>query len=198
MSNGVGLLSALSGSIPAPRRTRPADAGSRPPTRAADRAESRKTRTQSPETPARSAARSPAAPAKLPKSRGVVPGERRDPGVPTKTSASRPPAAPLSGSIERLKAGDPSRMRLSLNPAALGEVRIDLVVRGSALRAQVVVETEEARALIEGRLDDLRDLLRKQGFRVGEIRVERASAVEEEARAGGLRSHRRQVLDVRA
>jgi len=89
-------------------------------------------------------------------------------------------------------------MRLSLNPAALGEVRIDLVVRGSALRAQVVVETEEARALIEGRLDDLRDLLRKQGFRVGEIRVERASAVEEEARAGGPRSHRRQVLDVRA
>jgi flagellar hook-length control protein FliK len=118
---------------------------------------------------------------------------------------------PLSASIHRIRVSSPSLLRLSLRPAALGEVRIELSVRGSAVKARVRTETGEARTLILDRLDELREILEGQGLKVGEFRVDVSDAKTEddidavsgrrgaeEVREGGPRSHRRQVLDVRA
>lgn len=198
MSNGVGLIAALSSSIPGPRRTDAPEGASRPKTRST---ESTPSRPRTVETSTRTPVRVAETSGRQARTRGVVSVERREIAATTRTSASRPSTAPLTASIGRIKVVDPSRLSLSLNPAALGEVRIELSVRGSSLKAQVLTETEEARTLIQSRLDDLRDLLRGQGFRVREFRVDvagKSGTTAEEERAGGPRSHRRQVLDVRA
>lgn len=202
MSNGVGLIAALSGSIPAPRRTPKPESGSRPTTRTVDRAEPARGRLRSGGETTRPQARVAPAAGKLPTSRGVVAAERRESMLLLKASASRAAASPLAASIERVRVVDPSRIRISLRPDGLGDVHIELAVSGSVLGARVVTSSEEARALIQGNLDELRDLLQGKGFRVREFRVVTAGAgptdVPDEERPAGLRSHRRQVLDVRA
>ncbi len=202
MSNGVGLLAGLSGSIPAPRRTPPAESESRPPTRSADPAPVSSKRSRTPEATARTPIRVAETSGKPAKLRGVAGAERPASSLPAKASGSRAATAPLAASIERIRVQDPSRIRISLRPSALGEVRIELALSGSTLRARVLTATEEARALIQGGLDDLRNLLQDRGFRVREFRVEtersESTEVVEAGGGPGPASARRQVLDVTA
>lgn len=216
MANGVGFLPGLPGSIPgipSPRRSDPSDAGSRPPTRSSDRVDERSTRIRSGGTTAGPRPQNPGTPARPPRSRVVVPGspDRKDPSIAESASKTqRAGATPLSASIHRIRVSSPSLLRLSLRPAALGEVRIELSVHGSAVKARVRTETGEARALILDRLDELREILEGQGLKVSEFRVDVSDAKTEddidpvsgrrgaeEVRESGPRSHRRQVLDVR-
>ena len=91
---------------------------------------------------------------------------------------------------------DGTRIRLSLSPAHLGELWIELSVAGPRLNGRVQTETSAARDLILSHLDDLRRDLEKRGIRISCLEVE----VDEERSKteAGPRSHRKQVLDLRA
>jgi flagellar hook-length control protein FliK len=131
--------------------------------------------------------------------------------VTIKPGTTRATGSPLAASIDRVRVVSDTRLRISLRPAALGELRIELAMAGSALRARVRTATQEARTLILARLEELRDILEGQGIRVKEFQVEvdssgtapepdaggRKRRREEDRSEGGPRSHRRQVLDVR-
>jgi flagellar hook-length control protein FliK len=90
-------------------------------------------------------------------------------------------------------------MQLSLRSAEWGALRIELVVKGSEVRASVLTECGAARDAIVSQLDDLRARLEGRGLRLGEFRVsvERPDeAVRAEDGAVAPRSLRPQVLDL--
>jgi flagellar hook-length control protein FliK len=216
MSNGVGILSVLAGSfpaIPSPRRSDPPEASSRRSAGSSDRVEGKSIRTRGTGTPGAPRGRALELQARPQKSRAVVAAspDRKEAAIAgCPSTLHRAGRTPLSASIDRIRVSSPSLLRISLRPAALGELRIELSVRGSVLRARVLTASEEARALILGRLDELRDILESQGIRVRDFRVDVSDAGmeneedptsgsrgAEEVREGGPRSHRRQVLDLR-
>jgi flagellar hook-length control protein FliK len=53
---------------------------------------------------------------------------------------------------------------LRLHPRELGSLRIDLRLEGEAVVARILVESETARAQLQGELARLREALREQGF----------------------------------
>jgi len=71
-----------------------------------------------------------------------------------------------------------SRIRLTLRPAHLGSLSIDLSLRNSVLRGIIRTETTAARELILRQLDRLREALEGRGLRVGDLQVQ----VESQAR----------------
>ncbi|HVR85934.1 MAG TPA: flagellar hook-length control protein FliK [Planctomycetota bacterium] len=97
---------------------------------------------------------------------------------------------------------DGARIRLSLCPAHLGDLWIELSVSGSGLRGRVRTQTPAARDLILAHLDDLRGELERRGIRWSrfEVEVDPSPPPEEEGPEGSGRpgSPRRQTLDLRA
>ncbi|HZE96533.1 MAG TPA: flagellar hook-length control protein FliK [Planctomycetota bacterium] len=90
--------------------------------------------------------------------------------------------------------GGGSAIRITLSPAHLGELRIDLSVAGDVVRGRVRAGSAAARDLILAHLEDLRRELEERGLRMGRFLVEAGEA--EVDPKGRPRSHRRQVLDV--
>ncbi|HEV3026793.1 MAG TPA: flagellar hook-length control protein FliK [Planctomycetota bacterium] len=97
---------------------------------------------------------------------------------------------------------DGTRVRLSLSPAHLGDLCIELSVSGSRLRGRVRTQTPAARDLILAHLDDLRRELERRGIRWSrfEVEVDLSWPPEGDGPEGSGRplSPRRQVLDLRA
>lgn len=109
-----------------------------------------------------------------------------------------------------------TRLRLALEPASLGELVIELLMRGSQLQGRVMTGNQAARDLILAHLDELRDALARQGIQVGELQVSvdpsfgegreaapqsgpgKSSGTPEEAPGSRLRSIRAQTLDLLA
>jgi flagellar hook-length control protein FliK len=88
-------------------------------------------------------------------------------------------------------------MQLSVRSSEWGELRIELVVDGSEVRATVRTECDAARDALASQLDDLRARLEDRGLRLGEFRVN-VGRPSDPAEEGGVapRSIRRQVLDL--
>jgi hypothetical protein len=121
-------------------------------------------------------------------------------------AAGAAPALPkdlIRRTADALQAAPPrdgSRIRLSLRPAHLGDLWIDLSVSGSRVRGRIRTETEAARGLILAHLDDLRRELERRGLRIIRLEVDVGGTAVSERGPGAARprSHRRQVLDVKA
>jgi len=114
------------------------------------------------------------------------------------------------------RAAGATRLRLALEPASLGELVIELLMRGSQLQGRVMTGSEAARDLILAHLDELRDALDRQGIQVGDLQVSvdpsfgegreaasepgpgRPSGTSEDASGYRLRSIRIQTLDLLA
>ncbi len=185
MSNGVGILSALTGSLPriAPSLNPDFDDGVGPPTsRSPDSGSLRK-------RPGRSAA--PAVSARPVGEAAASRGLRLRPtpaGAPGKAevlSISTKSAALPSETLKRIgdagqtaKVRGASSLRLTLRPAHLGHLSIELSMRGSLLRGKIRTETRAARELILAEMDRLRKALEERGIRVGDLEVQ----VETQAR----------------
>lgn len=64
-----------------------------------------------------------------------------------------------------------SRLRLTLDPPELGEIRLDLTLRGGVLRASFQAAAPGAAEALRSGLGGLRSALEKRGLRVGELSV---------------------------
>ncbi len=64
-----------------------------------------------------------------------------------------------------------SRLSLQLHPAELGELKIDLIVKGDALKANIYTQTQRAGEIIDRNLSRLREILQDQGISVDELVV---------------------------
>ena len=149
-----------------------------------------------------------------------IAGKRLPWGLEPGRIISRKAAATL---IERIadvaplcRARGATRLRLALEPAALGELVIDLLIRGPELQGRVSTGSEAARDLILSQLDELRLALAHQGIQVGEFQVSvdpsfgegqedtaescpgGSANVPAERIEAGLRSIRAQTLDLLA
>jgi flagellar hook-length control protein FliK len=89
------------------------------------------------------------------------------------------------------------RLRIALHPEHLGELLIDLALRGGMLQGRIQTQTEAAKELILAHLDDLRTSLERQGTPVGDFEVT-VAASEDPIPLEALRSVRLHLLDVMA
>ncbi|THB72578.1 MAG: flagellar hook-length control protein FliK [Desulfobulbaceae bacterium] len=64
-----------------------------------------------------------------------------------------------------------SRISLQLHPAQLGELKIDVLVKGDSLKANIFAQTQQAQDLIEKNLPRLRAVLNENGLRVEDLFV---------------------------
>jgi len=200
MSNGVGFIAAVSGSIPRVPGPRPSD-----PDPEASRSAGRPIETPGAgRRPSRGSdsglaprLRAEAAPGTARPSRTVpVAGSSRSESLAARPVPSRELVRRLGEALQSAPLRDGTRVRLSLSPAHLGDVWIELSVAGSRLSGRVRTGTWAARDLILSHLDDLRRDLEKRGIRIRHLEVEVAEG-RGKAEAGP-RSHRKQVLDLQA
>jgi len=73
----------------------------------------------------------------------------------------------LSGSDK----GDMGRMVLRLHPAELGSLRIELMVEGDRLRANLHAQTQQVQEVLERNLGQLRHSLAEQGLKIDHFQV---------------------------
>jgi len=64
-----------------------------------------------------------------------------------------------------------SRLSLQLHPAELGEVKIDVIVKGDVLKANIYAQTHQAGELIDRNIARLREILQDQGLSVSDLVV---------------------------
>lgn len=64
-----------------------------------------------------------------------------------------------------------SRLSLQLNPAELGELKIDVFVKGDILKANIYAQTHQAGEIIDKNLPRLREILQNQGISVDDLVV---------------------------
>lgn len=147
-------------------------------------------------------AESVARPARSFRSAPVAGASRGDRSWPGTTVPSRAVLRTVVRAFPPAPLRDGARIRLSLQPAHLGELVIEVSAGRSGVRARIRTETDAARDLILAHLDDLRRDLEKRGVRISRFDVDLAGRIrrEQDARTGppGPRSHRRQVLDLDA
>ncbi len=73
----------------------------------------------------------------------------------------------LSGSDK----GDMGRMVLRLHPAELGSLRIELMVEGDRVRANLHAQTQQVQEVLERNLGQLRNALAEQGLKIDHFQV---------------------------
>jgi len=73
----------------------------------------------------------------------------------------------LSGSDK----GDMGRMVLRLHPAELGSLRIELMVEGDKVRANLHAQTQQVQEVLERNLGQLRNALAEQGLKIDHFQV---------------------------
>ena len=64
-----------------------------------------------------------------------------------------------------------SRLSLQLNPAELGELKIEVIVKGDVLKANIYAQTHKAGEIIDKNIHRLRELLENQGISVEDLNV---------------------------
>ncbi len=64
-----------------------------------------------------------------------------------------------------------TKINIKLNPAELGELRIDIAVKDGSIKAHVVAQSQQAIEIIEKNISKLRTVLEDQGYSIDEISV---------------------------
>lgn len=64
-----------------------------------------------------------------------------------------------------------TRLSIQLNPAELGELKIEVIVKGDVLKANIYAQTHQASEIIDRNLPRLREILQGQGISVDELVV---------------------------
>ena len=64
-----------------------------------------------------------------------------------------------------------SRINLKLNPAELGELKIDISLKEGSIKANVVAQSHQTLEILEKNIPKLKTVLENQGFSVDEISV---------------------------
>ncbi len=64
-----------------------------------------------------------------------------------------------------------SRLSMQLHPAELGQVKIDMIVKGDVLKANIYAQTHQAGELIDRNIHRLREILQDQGITVDDLVV---------------------------
>lgn len=104
----------------------------------------------------------------------------QEPGLAEPTAEARPqsylsnPAEVAEQVIEKIKSqvkDDFSSLELSLHPASLGNVAINLVSKSGVVTAQFSTETEAARAALESQIMVLKQNLEEQGVKIDAVEV---------------------------
>ncbi len=76
--------------------------------------------------------------------------------------------ARMSGSFN----GESGRMVLRLHPAELGSLKLELIVEGNKVRAQLQAQTTQVQEVLERNLPQLRNALAEQGLKIDEFKVD--------------------------
>jgi len=96
----------------------------------------------------------------------------------------------LSGSDK----GDMGRMVLRLHPAELGALRIELMVEGDKIRANLHAQTQQVQEVLERNLGQLRSALAEQGLKIDHFQVSSdARQNHQQGQAEDLAHERRQA-----
>jgi flagellar hook-length control protein FliK len=69
-----------------------------------------------------------------------------------------------------------SKVSLSLNPAELGELKIDIMVKGDSIKAHIAAGSQQIQETIERHMPKLKTVLEQQGFTVEDFQVTLESA----------------------
>lgn len=64
-----------------------------------------------------------------------------------------------------------SKISLNLNPAELGELKINIMVKGDSIKAHIVAGSQQIQDTIEKHMPKLRTILEQQGFNVEDFQV---------------------------
>jgi hypothetical protein len=113
-------------------------------------------------------------------SAAAPPGQAPSPSAPVAAEAAGPANTELVDRILRasrlVQARGISRLRLTLDPPELGEVRLDLTLRRNVVYGTFQAEAPGAAGALLSRLSELKDALEKRGLQVGELSVLAAGA----------------------
>ncbi|MGM0507868.1 MAG: flagellar hook-length control protein FliK, partial [Fusobacteriota bacterium] len=64
-----------------------------------------------------------------------------------------------------------NKMKITLSPASLGEVEIEIKLKDGQLKAEFMVEDEKIKKIVESNLSNLKNELNKKGVEVSELKV---------------------------
>ena len=104
------------------------------------------------------------------------------------TAASLSPGAPIAAEevittlIERFSINprlQTSKISLNLNPAELGALKIDILVKGDSIKAHIAVNSRQIQETIEKNMPKLRAILEQQGFNIEDFQVSMESTTSD-------------------
>ncbi len=64
-----------------------------------------------------------------------------------------------------------AKITMQLSPAELGELKIDVLVKGDSIKASIIAQNQQAQEIIEKNMVKLRTVLEEQGFAIDELVV---------------------------
>lgn len=94
--------------------------------------------------------------------------------------------APLESDIRELKSG--RTVIIKMEPEHLGPVRLTLSTSGDSLHGRMTVQSVEARAAVEGNLNELQEQLSRQGIKLDSFQISLAGGQVGQRAFGGRRS----------
>ncbi len=94
--------------------------------------------------------------------------------------------APLESDIRDLKSG--RTVIIKMEPEHLGPVRLTLSTSGDSLHGRMTVQSVEARAAVEGNLNELQEQLSRQGIKLDSFQISLAGGQVGQRAFGGRRS----------
>lgn len=99
--------------------------------------------------------------------------------------ATLPPGAPIPADeiinhlVERFSVNprlQTSKVSLNLNPAELGAIKIDIMVKGDSIKAHIAAGSQQIQDTIERHMPKLRAVLEQQGFTIDDFQVTQESS----------------------
>ncbi|MBU0665446.1 MAG: flagellar hook-length control protein FliK [Proteobacteria bacterium] len=108
------------------------------------------------------------APALTPVNSPASPPATYAPGAPVPAEEIISHLVDRFGSNPRLQT---SKISLNLNPAELGALKIDIMVKGDSIKAHIIANSQQIQDTIEKHMPKLRTILEQQGFTIEDFQV---------------------------